>query len=648
VFDNETLKLIFEFKFFQIMRSILRILFIEDVQRDAELECSEIEKNNIVFERLIVSNKKDFIDSLESFNPDIIISDYSLPQFNGMTALQIRNNYAPSTPFILVTGSLNEEVAVEFMKAGADDYILKGNLSRLGPAVINSINKIKLLKKIKTAEGKLLESYSLNESLIKTIPFGMNIVNSEGTIMFQSDIFTRLFGEGAIGTKCWDLICDDKKQCRECPLKTGITLDKSDVHEAEGVLGNRTFEISHAGMLYKGEKAILEIFLDITDRKLAEEELVKAKETAEESEKLKTAFLNNISHEIRTPMNAIIGFSALLCEPDNDPVARQSYIEIIMQSSNHLLEIISDIVDISNIDANLVKPIEKEVNIKNSVKMLYDQFLPRAFEKNIKLIIDSGLEDRDALILTDNTKVTQILTNLVSNALKFTDEGSITIRYNRSDDLLEFQVEDTGIGILPVYYQKIFDRFFQVQDSVSRIYEGTGLGLSISKANVELIGGKIWLTSEHGKGTTFFFTIPFKKQIAIAQHKAESMMPDDNIFSEKKKILVAEDIESNFKLIKYFLSRANVDIIKATNGKEAVEKCLSDRNIDMVLMDIKMPVMDGFTAVKLIRKAKLTLPIIAQTAYSDDRDSAIAVGCDGFISKPFDKKSLLKVMAEFI
>jgi signal transduction histidine kinase/DNA-binding response OmpR family regulator len=630
------------------MKSILRILFIEDVQRDAELEYAEIEKNNIVYEKQLVCNRKDYLKSLEAFNPDIIISDYSLPQFDGMTALQIRNTQAPLTPFILVTGSLNEEVAVECMKAGADDYILKGNLSRLGPAVINSINKIKLLKKIKTAEAKLQESFNLNESLIKTIPFGMHIVNSEGTVVFQSDIFTRLFGEGSIGKKCWDLYRDDKTQCAECPLKRGITVDKTDVNEVEGVLGNRIFEISHAGMMYKGEKAMLEIFLDITDRKVAEVELLKAKEKAEESDKLKTAFLNNISHEIRTPMNAIIGFSALLCEPDNDSQARQSYIDIIMQSSNHLLEIISDIVDISNIDANLVQPVEKEVNIKATLKMMYDQFLPRANEKNLKLIIEPGFFDHDALILTDNIKLTQILSNLVNNALKFTDSGSIKIGVRQTGDFLEFHVTDTGIGILPIYHDKIFDRFFQVQDSVARIYEGTGLGLSISKANVELIGGKIWLISEQGKGTTFYFTIPFKRQIITPEVIHEVRMPDDNIFSGKKKILVAEDIESNFKLIKYFLSRTNVDIVKASNGKEAVEKCLSDSQIDMVLMDIKMPVMDGFTAVKLIRKAKLTLPIIAQTAYSDDRDSAIAVGCDGFISKPFDKKSLLKVMAEYI
>lgn len=630
------------------MKPILKILFIEDVQIDAELICIEIEKNNIVFEKQIVSNEADFLESMETFNPDILVSDYTLPQFNGMAALQIRNHKAPMTPFILVTGSHNEEVAVECMKAGADDYILKGNLSRLGPALLNAVNKIRLLSKIKNAEGRLKESYALNETLLQTIPFGMNIVNTEGIILFQNDVFKRQFGEVGLATKCWELYRVDRKQCSSCPLKQGIKTGKTDVLEIDGIVGKRVFEVSHTGLIYGGEEALLEIFIDISDRKSAEAELLKAKEKAEEGERLKTAFLNNISHEIRTPMNAIVGFAALLTEGEDDPLTRQSYIDIIVHSSNHLLEIISDIVDISNIDARLSLPVEKEVNIKAAIKMLYDQFLPRSSMKNLKFSVEFGLSDQDLLILADSTKLTQVLTNLINNAIKFTDQGEINIGIRQKDYFLEFSISDTGIGIDPVNQAKVFDRFYQVQDSISRMYEGTGLGLSISKANIELMGGKIWLTSEPGKGSTFYFTIPYKKQIQMLRPKKENLMPDDHIFLNKKKILVAEDIESNFKLIKFFLSRCNVDVIKASNGKEAVEKCLSDRDIDMVLMDIKMPVMDGFTAVRLIRKAKLTLPIIAQTAYSDDRDSALAVGCNGFISKPFDKKSLLKVMTDYI
>ena len=504
------------------------------------------------------------------------------------------------------------------------------------------------ITKRKRAEEELIQSYLFSESLLKTIPFGMDIVDEKGTVLFQSDNFKKLFGEEAIGKKCWEIYRDDKKQCSECPLIKGITIGETEAYESHGVLDNRIFEISHTGMMYQGKKTILEIFQDITDRKQSEEELIYAKEKAEEGDRLKTAFLNNISHEIRTPMNAIVGFCALLGEPDLNEQSRMDYIEVIIQSSNHLLAIISDIVDISNIEANIVKIAKNGININSTFKSLYDQFLPKVSEKKIQLICESDIPDSDALIVTDNTKLKQILINLINNAIKFTDKGYVKVGCVLRDKFLEFCVSDTGIGIGEEYYQRIFDRFYQVQLSISRLYEGTGLGLAISKANVELMGGKIWLTSEPGKGSTFFFSIPYEKQAVETLAVNEKRVPEDFVFPEKKTILIAEDIDSNFKLVRFFLSNANTEIIRAANGKEAVQKFQSNKNIDLILMDIKMPVMDGYTAVKLIRETNNTIPIIAQTAYAEDKEKAIDSGCSGFISKPFDKKSLLKVIHEFI
>ena len=387
---------------------------------------------------------------------------------------------------------------------------------------------------------------------------------------------------------------------------------------------------------------------DITERRQIVEELIRAKEKAEESDKLKTAFLHNISHEIRTPMNAIVGFSALLGEPEVDEISRRSYIEVIMQSSNHLLSIITDIVDISNIEANLIKTYKNEISINATLKSLCNQFKLKAADKKINMICETGLSDSNALVLTDNTKLSQILSNLMSNALKFTDKGTIKIGYKLAGNFLEFYVSDTGIGISSEHYARIFDRFYQVSNAMERLYEGTGLGLAISKAYVEHLGGKIWLTSEPGQGTSFFFTIPYEKQVLKTMPVIEKKVPDNYVFPVKKVILVAEDIESNFKLIRYFLSGSNAEVLHAYNGKEAVEKCLSVDNIDLILMDIKMPLMDGYTAVKLIREKNDKVPIIAQTAYADDKDKAMECGCSGFISKPFDKKSLFKVLWKFI
>jgi len=428
----------------------------------------------------------------------------------------------------------------------------------------------------------------------------------------------------------------------------------------EGPQQRYTFRvITHKGIIkwveinatlfeWQGRPATLNFLSDITERKHAEEELIKAKDKAEEGDRLKTAFLHNVSHEIRTPMNAIVGFSALLGEPDVDAQSRKDYIEVITQSSNHLLAIISDIVDISNIEANLVKIGKNKANVNSTLQSLCDQFIPKANEKKIKLVCETALSDSDALVLTDSTKLNQILINLINNAIKFTDKGYVKVGCVLTDKFLEFSVSDTGIGIPAEYHAKIFNRFYQVQHSVSRLYEGTGLGLAISKAYTEHMGGKIWFTSEPGKGSSFYFTVPYEKLVMETRIADEKSVAEGFVFPVKKTILVAEDMDSNFKLIKYFLSEVNINLIRAVNGKEAVEKCLSNKNIDLILMDIKMPVMDGYTAVKLIREKNSAIPIIAQTAYIDDKEQALEFGCSGFISKPFDKKDLLKVLQEFI
>jgi PAS domain S-box-containing protein len=500
----------------------------------------------------------------------------------------------------------------------------------------------------KRAEEALKQSYSFSESLLKTIPFGMNIVDENGTILFLSDNFKRVFGEESVGEKCWQLYRDDKKQCVDCPLRKGIVIGETEVYESQGVLGKRIFEISHTGMIYQGKKAMLEIFQDITDRKENEEELIRAKEKAEESDRLKTAFLHNISHEIRTPMNAIVGFSALLSESNVDHQTRQSYIDVIKQGSNHLLAIITDIVDIANIEARLVRMAKTEMNLNSKLKTLCDQYLLIAEEKKIEFTCETSLDYSDAFILTDGTKLLQIITNLINNALKFTHTGSIKLKYKVKGSFLEFLVSDTGIGISKEHHSRIFDRFYQVQNTVSRVYEGTGLGLSISKAYVEMLGGKMWLESEPGTGTTFYFTIPYEQSYSARDAAADRIVPEIARLPQKLKILIAEDIDSNFKLLKYFLAGTDYEILRAVNGREAVDICLSENKIDLILMDIKMPVMDGYTAVKLIREKNCTVPIIAQTAYADDKEKAIQGGCSGFISKPFDKKSLLRVLSEFI
>jgi signal transduction histidine kinase len=250
-------------------------------------------------------------------------------------------------------------------------------------------------------------------------------------------------------------------------------------------------------------------FRDITQKKKAEDELISAKLKAEESDRLKTAFLHNVSHEIRTPMNAIIGFSSLLNEPDLNVSDRQQYTEIIFQSSNQLLSIINDIVDVANIESGQVKVNMKKTDLNFSLRSLDEQFSYSEKQYNIPISLSTGLPDEKAIIVTDSTKLIQILSNLINNSIKFTRRGNIDFGYTLKDDCLEFFVKDTGIGISQESIGKIFDRFYQVDRTVSRQFGGTGLGLSICKAYVQLLGGNISVNSAPGEGTSFIFTIPY-------------------------------------------------------------------------------------------------------------------------------------------
>jgi PAS domain S-box-containing protein len=390
------------------------------------------------------------------------------------------------------------------------------------------------------------------------------------------------------------------------------------------------------------------ILTDITGYKKLENNLIVSKEKAEESDRLKTAFLHNISHEIRTPMNAIIGFSALLDEPDITHDEQTSFIDTIQKSGNQLLSIISDIINISNIEAGIVKVTERETNLNSKLKILYNQFLPVADGKNLALSFETTLPHDKSTVLTDGTKLVEILTNIIGNALKFTEQGHIKFGYVIEEPFVKFYISDTGIGISADLHTKIFDRFYQVENSTSRQYEGTGIGLSICKSYVELLGGKIWVSSEKDMGSVFYFTIPYKS--AKLNENLESGMNSSILAAHKKTILIAEDDYLNYNLIKKMLAGYELNILHATNGSQAFDICKENPGIDLVLMDMKMPVMDGYEASINIKKIRPDLPIIAQTAYAlgGDLEKALEAGCDDYITKPLKKTILINSLNKFL
>ena len=379
-------------------------------------------------------------------------------------------------------------------------------------------------------------------------------------------------------------------------------------------------------------------------------ELTIAKEHAEESDRLKSAFLANMSHEIRTPMNGILGFAEMLKEPKLTGEEQQEYISIIEKSGARMLNIINDIVDISKIESGLMKVNVKESNVNEQIEYIYTFFKPEVEGKGMQLFYKNSLPLKEAILKTDREKVSAIFINLVKNAIKYSDKGSIGLGYEKKGKYLEFFVKDTGIGIPKDRQEAIFDRFVQADIGDKRAFQGAGLGLSISKAYVEMLGGKIWVESEEGKGSIFYFTIPYNGeteernviQNVVLPEGAKNQIKDLNI-------LIAEDDELSEKLLTVIVKMFGKEVLKARTGVEAIEACRNNPDIDLVFMDIQMPEMDGYEATRQIRKFNKGVVIIAQTAYAliGDREDALAAGCNDYVSKPIRKDKLMEVMQRY-
>lgn len=389
----------------------------------------------------------------------------------------------------------------------------------------------------------------------------------------------------------------------------------------------------------------------LTQLKKESESLLEAKHKSEESDRLKSAFLANMSHEIRTPMNGILGFSDLLQNSKLTGEQQKKYIELIQKSGNRMLNLINDIVSISKIESGTLDIYLTETNVNTQLQFIYDLLKLEADKKKLNLTFTCAFTDEEAIIETDQEKLYGILSNLVKNAIKYTDTGTIEYGYIKKRTELEFFVKDSGIGIQKERLDAIFERFIQADIIDKMARQGAGLGLTISKAYVEMLGGKIWVESKEAKGSTFFFTLPCNLESKLDVDILTDITPVNRINLKTAeipglKVLIAEDDEVSEMLISTELNKFSKEILKAKNGIEAIETCRQNPDIDLVLMDIQMPEMNGYQATREIRKLNKNVIIIAQTAYAlaGDKDKAIEVGCNNYISKPIRQDELLLLL----
>ncbi len=500
------------------------------------------------------------------------------------------------------------------------------------------------------AENSLIKSYLRNKALLDAIPDMMFVFDKDGNIIDYN-----VHEENSLYMSADDFL--NKNIMQAFPNELG----NSTLKKIKSVLDNKKLEILcysldfegvtkyfESRYVLQGIDEVLGIVREITDRVIVEQQLIKAKEKAEESEKLKSAFLANMSHEIRTPMNGILGFARLLKESDLNEDEASEFIDLITKSGKRMLNIINDIIDISKIEAGQMEINICEMNIIEQINDAFFFFKPEADEKKLQIFIDIPKNEEIVTVLTDKDKIFAVLLNLTKNAIKFTNLGFIQIGYTIKDNNVLFYVTDTGVGIDYSLHHIIFERFRQGSEALSRNYEGAGLGLSISKAYIEMLGGKLWVESIIGKGSTFYFTIPLnnsKEDIQLANNENESVRisAPKNI---KPLILIAEDDDVSANLLKTIFKRADCAFIQAFDGVKAVEMCRNNPDLSLIMMDIKMPMMNGYDAIREIRKFNKDVKIIAQTAYalSGDKEKAIEAGADEYLSKPIGLNTIMRII----
>jgi len=499
---------------------------------------------------------------------------------------------------------------------------------------------------------KIQESENKFRTLYQNAPLPFQSLDENGNLIDVNPMWLKTLGYAkseVIGKSFGDFLFSESREKfnNNFPLfkKRGTAYNVRYTMKTKS--GDAIFASFEAGAAYSDSGKFLQsycVFKDISEDIKTQEEIIKAKEKAEESDRLKTAFLQNMSHEIRTPLNGILGFASLLSENDFPKEEIKSFAKIIRNSGQRLLILINNIIDFAKIASGNVKINYSAFSLNNMMRSLLNQFEIIAQSKNIDFTLILSEEDHNSFIESDYSLISQVLSQLINNAIKFTNKGKIEVGYIFKGSEIIFSVQDTGIGIPEEHRKKIFNSFYQADMTIAREYEGAGLGLAISDGVTERLKGRIEFKSEINEGSTFYFFLPLKKvkykDVNISETKADT----------KKTILIAEDDETSFNLLKIFLKNMDYDILRAKTGQEAVDICEMRNDVNFIFMDVKLPELNGFEATKLIKQFHPNIKIVALTAYAfkDDKINAMNSGCDDYLAKPVDKAVILECLDKYI
>jgi len=642
----------------------MKILAIDD-KKDNLISLNAILKE--VFPDAVVLTTQEGSRGIEialEEDPDVILLDVVMPELDGFEVCRWlkQDERLLDIPVVFLTAIKGDQASrIKALEVGAEGFLAKPIDQTELIAQIRAMEKIRIANREKRnfrerlsaqVEEKTKELL-LSEERYRTIldnavdsiiihdekgriidansttSINLGYTHEELLSMNIGDIDPQAIGAGK--DKLWERVIAGEQfifvsnQVRKDGTLIPVEIKLGSVHLAHGV-------------------TIMGIVRDIIERKRTESELIMAKNKAEESNRLKTAFLSNMSHEVRTPMNAIMGFSGLLQEAGEEDRIR--YAGVIHKSSKQLLTVLNDVIYLSRLQSEKLPVAITSFAPASIITDVYQMFDLPDTRKNLEYLLVIPEQDRDLKIDSDEDKIKQVLMNLVSNALRYTMKGSVKLGFEVRGDLLEFYVEDTGIGIKEEEREKIFENFYRSESAISNAIGGTGLGLTIATQLINLLESKIELVSEPGKGSRYFFTFPLEKVRSTLVEKVRQPTLLKNW--EDQVILIAEDEPDNFFYLEVLLKNKVKRIDHAINGQEAID--LVQRSAyNLILMDIKMPGIDGIEATRQIKRIRPELPIIAQTAYAyyEERDKVMSAGCDAYLSKPIKKQQLIEVINRF-